>query len=627
MPENEKEYEPSENDEGYEPSDDDKKKKFHPRDIFKVFLGLPRVTLLVWKASPALVIGMTSIMVLQGLIPLANVIVARLLIDGALLGIQRGSIQPVVLPVLLELAVNLVGIVCGRLYFTCRVLLNHRLSNHITLLILRKASTLDLASFEDAEFYDRLERARQDVGSKPIEIIYQFSNLGTGLITAFSLFVLLFQLSWWLALIAIIIPIPAFLADARFGEGSYWMNYWNSPRKRQQFYLLTLLTRDDFNKEMKLFNLAGYLIGRYIRLSDEMYQQDKQLQIRHTRVSLVLSLLPLLVNAGAYLYIALQAIERLISLGALTQYTLAMGQLNQSVQNMLSGLSDMYENHLYVVLLFDFLASEPKIVAPPHPAQLEVPAGATGLNIEFRDVSFTYPGKEGPTLRHVSFTLHAGESIALVGQNGAGKTTLVKLLTRLYDPSEGEILIGERNIKDYDPAALREQIGVIFQDFVSYSMTARENVGIGRVQEINNIVQVREAASKSGADKVIEPLKKGYKTMLGYWFKGGEHLSGGEWQKIALARAFMRDAPILVLDEPTSSLDARAEYDIFQRFRHLTEGRSVIFISHRFSTVRLADRIFVIEQGSISESGSHDELLKLEGKYAELFNLQAEAYR
>jgi ATP-binding cassette subfamily B protein len=606
---------------------DDETKQFKVRDIFKVFQGLPRVLRLVWEASPALMMGMALITLLQGITPLATVIIARLLIDGALQGIARGTIEPVVLPVILQLAVSLAGIVCGRLYSTCEILLIYRLSNHMTLLILRKASTLDLAAFEDAEFYDRLTQARQEIGNKPLTMIMEIFRMGTSLVTLISLFGLIFQLSWWLALIALVVPIPTFLANSRYGMRNFWMSYWQSARKRQQFYIVNLLTIDTFNKEIKLFNLAKHLLGRYRKLGEELFQENKELQIKHTRLSLLLSVLPLLANAGIYLYVALQAVRRLISLGALTQYSLAINQVSQSVEGLLDSLSDMYENHLFVTMLFDFLAYEPRIVAPTQPTRLEVATGTTGLDIEFRDVSFTYPGKSEPTLQSISFTLHAGESIALVGRNGAGKTTLVKLLTRLYDPDEGAILIGGRTIKEYDPREVREQIGVIFQDYVKYNMTASENIGIGRVQEIENRALVEVAAHKSGADQVIARLEKGYEAMLGHWFEKGADLSGGEWQKIALARAFMRDAPVLILDEPTSSLDAQAEYDIFQRFRHLTAGRSVIFISHRFSTVRLADRILVIEQGRISERGSHRELLELGGKYAELFNLQAEAYR
>ena len=606
--------------------EDNTPKKFTLRQILSAFTSLPRVLRLVWSASPPLVTGMALITVLQGITPLANVIIARLLIDNALLAITHGTIQPILLPVILQLVVNLANRFSNRLHSTLQVLLNHRLSNYMTLLVLRKAGTLDLPFFENSEFYDRLTRARQEVANKPLEMIMQLFGFGSSFITMLSMVGLLFQLNWWLALVALLVPIPSFLADSRYGLRNYWMAYWQSPKKRKQWYITNLLTLDTYNKEIKLFNLANLFTGRYQELSDQMYQEDKQLQVRYTGISLLWSTLPLLADAGIYLYVALLAVQRRISLGGLTQYTLAINQVGQTFQGMLDSLSQMYENNLFINTLFDFLTYEPQIVAPAQPAQLEVPED-TGLDIEFRNVSFTYPDKSEPVLKNLNFTLHAGESIAIVGQNGAGKTTLVKLVTRLYDPTEGEILIGGHNIKEYDPHELREQIGVIFQDYVRYNMTVGENIGTGRVAEIENRVMQEMAAQKSGADKVIARLDKGYDAMLGHWFEKGADLSGGEWQKVALARAFMRNAPILILDEPTSALDAKAEYDIFQRFRNLTAGRTVIFISHRFSTVRLADRIIVIEQGRIIESGSHQELLDLNNTYAELFNLQAEAYR
>ena len=343
--------------------------------------------------------------------------------------------------------------------------------------------------------------------------------------------------------------------------------------------------------------------------------------------------LSLVANAGIYLYVALQTVVGRITLGQLTLYTQTAVQVGQNFQGLLNDISSTYENTLYVNTLFDFLEYQPRIVTPPDPRPVEPSAEMDGLEIEFRDVSFTYPGKDPETeaaLKHVSFTIRAGEAVALVGRNGAGKTTLVKLLTRLYDPDAGEILVGGRNIKEYDLEDLREQVGVIFQDYVNYYMTAHDNIGVGRVDKIELRELVESAAQKSGASNVIERLPKGYDTMLGRWFKDlkdSTQLSGGEWQKIALARAFMRDARILVLDEPTSSLDAQAEYEIFTRFRALTRGKTAVFISHRFSTVRLADRIFVIENGNLIESGSHQELIALNGRYAGLFNLQAEAYR
>jgi ATP-binding cassette subfamily B protein len=305
-------------------------------------------------------------------------------------------------------------------------------------------------------------------------------------------------------------------------------------------------------------------------------------------------------------------------------------QVGSSFQGVLDGLSSIYENNLFVSTLYEFLEYQPRIVSPKEPVALQLDPATPGLSIEFRDVSFTYPGKDPATqaaLRHVSFTIRAGEAVALVGRNGAGKTTIVKLLTRLYDPDEGQILVGGRDIREYDINDLRRVIGVIFQDYVTYYMSARENIGVGRIDDIEDMELVERAAWKSGANAVITKLPDGYQTMLGRWFKDGFQLSGGEWQKVALARAFMRDAPILILDEPTSSLDAQAEYEIFTKFRLLTEGKTAVFISHRFSTVRLADRIFVIENGVLQESGSHHELIALNGRYAELFNIQAEAYR
>jgi ATP-binding cassette subfamily B protein len=314
-------------------------------------------------------------------------------------------------------------------------------------------------------------------------------------------------------------------------------------------------------------------------------------------------------------------------LGDLTLFTQTATQVSSSFQAILSGISSTYENNLFVGTLFEFLEYEPKIKSPENAVAIEPSPEVKGLDIEFRNVSFTYPGKSEPALKNINFRIAPGEAIALVGRNGAGKTTLVKLLARLYDPDEGEIFIGGRNVKEYDLQDLREQVGVIFQDYATYFMTARENIGVGRLSEIENLGLVQESARKSGANTVIERLPKGYESMLGRWFTEGTQLSGGEWQKIALARAFIRDARILILDEPTSSLDAQAEYEVFAHFRELTEGKTAIFISHRFSTVRLADRIFVIENGTILESGSHRELMELDGRYAELFNLQAEAYR
>ncbi|HCI79279.1 MAG TPA: multidrug ABC transporter permease, partial [Ktedonobacter sp.] len=359
-------------------------------------------------------------------------------------------------------------------------------------------------------------------------------------------------------------------------------------------------------------------------------EENKSLLLKRYTMNFLWTMLTETANTGIYLYVAIRAVTGSLGISGLIAFTQAATQAGSSFESLLDGISNTYENNLYITMLFEFLEYQPVIVSPSLPKPVVPTPDVKGLEVEFRNVSFTYPGKDPETqyaLKHVSFTIHAGEAVALVGRNGAGKTTMVKLLTRLYDPDDGEILISGRNIKEYDLQELRAQVGVIFQDYVTYYMNARENIGVGRIEEIEDKELVTSAARKSGANAVIEKLPDGYETMLGKWFDKGMQLSGGEWQKVALARAFMRDARILVLDEPTSALDAQAEAEVFSHFRVLTEGKTALFISHRFSTVRLADRILVLENGSILENGSHNQLMALNGRYAELFNLQAEAYR
>jgi ATP-binding cassette subfamily B protein len=433
------------------------------------------------------------------------------------------------------------------------------------------------------------------------------------------------QLAWWMALVALIAPLPAFFASMRYGWWGYQMMRRQSPLRREMSYYNNLLTTDTYNKEIKLFTLGDFFIKLYRTLYNRYYIEARSIIVPRYLASFFWGLGSLLVNGFIYLYIALQTVAGHITLGKLTFYSQAALSVGSSFQSLLSGISSTYENNLFINTLFEFLDYQPRIVSPPNGLKPE----GDDLTIEFRNVSFTYPGREsaGAALRNVSFRIEPGEAIALVGRNGAGKTTIVKLLTRLYDPDEGQILVNGHDIREYDLAALRDRIGVIFQDYVTYWLSAARNIGVGSIAAIDDQEGVRVAAGKSGASAVIEKLPDGYETMLGKWFDSGQQLSGGEWQKIALARAFMRDASLLILDEPTSSLDPQAEYEVFARFRELTQGKSAIFISHRFSTVRLANRILVLENGGIRESGTHEELLALEGRYAELFSLQAEAYR
>lgn len=603
---------------------------FSLKQVFGVFTSLPRVLRLVWSTQAFFTSTLLVLSILQGLMPAVTVLITRWLIDSVVYGIIHHTINPIWLPVIFQLAAGLVSNLLSTFSNTSQQLLQELVSNRTQLLILEKANTLDLAFFENAEFYDKLRNASDQSTYQPVTMVSQTFGLLQTLVTLLSMIVILLQLAWWLAIIALIVPIPSFIASSRYGWRGYQLMRSQSPERRLMAYFNQVMTTDRYNKEIKLFDLGSFFIERFRDLAVKFYEEKKSVLLRRYLIGFLWTSITVIANSAIYFYVALQAVLGRISLGGLTLYTQTAIQTGQNFQSFLNGVSSTYENNLYVNTLFEFLEYEPKLVSPENPQPIEVAAETKGLEIEFRDVSFTYPDKNPETqaaLRKVSFTIQAGEAIALVGYNGAGKTTIVKLLTRLYDPDEGEILIGGRNIKEYDLKELREHVGVIFQDYVTYYMSARENIGVGRIADVENQSMVVSAAQKSGANAVIEGLNEGYDTMLGRWFQKGTQLSGGEWQKVALARAFMRDAGILILDEPTSSLDAQAEYDVFAKFRVLTHGKTAVFISHRFSTVRLADRILVLEHGGIIESGSHAQLMELDGRYAELFNLQAEAYR
>ena len=610
---------------------------FSWKQIPEAFASLPRVLKLVWDTSKLLTLLMLIISIMQGFTPAVSLWITNLVINGVVKGIRVPNtspigdrVGPIVLPICLQVGIGLFSSLLSTLSNITQQLLQERVSNRIQFMILEKADTLDLSYFENPEFYDKMRRAADQSTYQPVTMVSQTFGLLQTTITMFSMIFLLTRLAWWLAVVSLIVPIPAFFSSIRYGWRGYQRMRRQSPERRLMQYFNMLMTTDTYNKEIKLFNLGRFFIERFKQIANKLYEEDKSIIVRRYLMNFLWTGLTVAANSTIYLYIAFRTIVYNLPLGNLILYTQSAVQAGQSFQGLLNGISGTYENNLYVGTLFEFLEYEPKIVSPQEPRPVDPSPEVKGLTVEFRDVSFTYPGKDPETqaaLKHVSFTIQAGEAIALVGRNGAGKTTLVKLLTRLYDPDDGEILIGGRNIKEYDLKDLREQVGVIFQDYVNYYMSARENIGVGRINEIENEDLVMSAARKSGANAVIERLASGYDTMLGRWFKDGTQLSGGEWQKVALARAFMRDARILVLDEPTSSLDAQAEYEVFEHFRTLTEGKTAIFISHRFSTVRLADRIFVIEHGGILESGSHQQLMALDGRYAELFNLQAEAYR
>jgi ATP-binding cassette, subfamily B, bacterial len=597
--------------------------------VITAFASLPRVLKLVWGVQPTFTVMLAVLYVTQGFVPVVTAWISKLLIDAVVLAIRTGGVRGattlVVWLVVAQFVIQGVSNLLQTFTNIVQQLLQERLSYSVQLTVMEKANTLDLSFFEDAKFYDQLQQAQREASSRPIGMVSQTFGLGRTIITLLSMAVVLIHLAWWVAVLAIVAPIPSFVASMRYGWWGYQLMRRQSPTRREMAYYGDLMTTDKYNKEIKLYTLGDFLIDLYRRISNQFYKETRAIVVPRYMAAFIWGLGSIVVNGAVYLYVALQAVARLISLGELTFYTQAALGLGTSFQGLLNGISSMYENSLYINTLFDFLAYKPAIVSPPDGL---VPNG-DGLQIEFRHVSFTYPGRgeAGQALRDVSFTIHPGEAIALVGRNGAGKTTIVKLLTRLYDPDEGQILVNGRDIKEYDLDALRAKIGVIFQDYVTYFMTASRNIGVGRVETIDDLAGIRVAAGKSGADAVIEHLPNAYDTMLGKWFDQGQQLSGGEWQKIALARAFMRDAQLLILDEPTSSLDPQAEYEVFAHFRELTQGKSAVFISHRFSTVRLANRIIVLGEGRVLEEGTHNELVALGGVYAELFSLQAEAYR
>jgi ATP-binding cassette subfamily B protein len=579
--------------------------------------------------QPIFTVLLAVLYISQGFVPALTALVSGALINDVRLAIDahgaNGTTTVVVWIVAAQFGVQALSSLLSTLSNIVQQLLQERMAYAVQLQVMEKANTLDLAFFEDAKFYDALQQAQREAASRPTGMISTTFGFARTIVTLASMLFILLHLAWWVAILALIAPIPAFFANIRYGWWGYQMMRRQSPLRREMAYYNNLLTTDTYNKEIKLFTLGDFFIRLYRRLAGQFYEQARGIIVPRYLTSFGWGVGSLLVNGVIYLYVALQAVVGAITFGALVTYTQAALSLGSSFQGVLTGISDIYENNLFINTLFGFLEYTPRIVSPPHGLK----PTKDGLTVEFRNVSFTYPGREeaGPALRNVNFTIHAGEAVALVGRNGAGKTTIVKLLTRLYDPDEGQILINGHDIREYDLEALRAEIGVIFQDYVTYYLTAMRNIGVGRVAEMDDLEGVRAAAAKSGADAVIAKLPDGYGTMLGKWFEQGQQLSGGEWQKIALARAFMRDAQILILDEPTSSLDPQAEYEVFAHFRELTAGKSAIFISHRFSTVRLANRILVLENGGVLEEGTHEELLALGGRYAELFSLQAEAYR
>ena len=588
----------------------------------------PQALRLVWKSNRVATIGLGLLTLGGALLPATQAWVGKLIVDGVVAAIRQGNDpqqrKSVFFYLLLELILFLISTAINHSRRLIQQLIQLQLANQIRSEIIRKALTLDLAFFEHPDYYDRLQNARREGGYKPVELINDTFQIVQSMITLISFAALMLRFSPWLVLILLITSIPSFIAETRFSEQGFRLLTRRAPETRQINYLARLLTEDTAAKEIKLFKLGDTLLARYMTLFDKFFREDRALAVRRAMVGFSLGLVATLGFYGSYAWIVWRTVQGTISLGDMTLYLSIFRQGQTTFQSILAGIGNIYENNLFMAHYHEFLDLKPQM-------QVAAPARKTSASfsrgIEFRGVGFRYPENDEWVLRGVDLKIAPGEKIALVGHNGAGKTTLIKLLSRLYDPTEGAILIDGADIREIDPVDLRQKIGVIFQDFVRYHLPVSENIGFGQIEEVDRMDKIVESARKSGADAMIENLPEGYQTMLGRWFHGGHELSLGQWQRVALARAFMRDAEILVLDEPTASLDAQTEYEIFQHFKELTDGKMAILISHRFSTVRMADRIVVIQGGSIAEMGSHEELLRSEGIYARLFSMQAEGYR
>ncbi len=587
-----------------------------------------RVLRLVWSTSRVLTTGLAATNLVQSVVPAAQVWLAGRLIDEVVAGIQSDGadehIRGAIVLAIIQLLIFIGSSLMQALGNISQQLLQERVSIHVQTQIMKHANTLDLADFENATYYDQLQEAQRESQRRPVQMVSQVFGLIRSSITFGSMIALLASLSWWVAALALLSPIPAFISDSRYGWQGFGMMRRHSPVRRAMGYLTSLMTTDQYAKEVKLFTAGDHFIDRYNTVAEGYYTETKRLLVRRYLAGFGWGSLTTLVSSGTFLYVAILAIRGQVTLGGLTIYTQAASQVQGAFQGILGGIQGIYENGLYLSTLTSLMEREPRIAAPDNPTPVTVPFTR---GIEFRNVSYRYPDRDLLALDNVSFMIEPRETIALVGQNGAGKSTIVKLLGRLYDPHEGQILVNGVDIREYDPVDLRRQIGVMFQDYATYQFSAADNIGIGNVDRMGDQAAIVSAAERAGANTVIDRLPAGYATALGKWFEGGHQLSGGEWQKVALARAFMRDAQIMILDEPTAALDARAEHELFSRIQELTDDRIALYISHRFSTARMADRIFVLDQGRLVESGTHEELMLERGSYADLFELQAASYR
>lgn len=599
------------------------------REAMGVFRYSRRAIELVWTTSRSLTLALALLTLIGGVLPALVAWVGREIVDAVVAAIERRSVG---LEPALDVVVGWVALEAGLMIVLAAVqkglgvaqsLLRATLGHRVNVLILDKALQLELRHFEDAEFYDRLTRARREASARPLSLVTRTFGLIQNAISLTSFAALLFAFSPLAVLVLVVAGLPSFLVETKFSGDAFRLFRWRSPETRKQWYLESVLAVDEYAKEVKLYGLGPLFLQRYREIFELVFAEDRRLTLRRGVWGFLLGLISTAAFYGAYLWIAFETVAGAITLGEMTMYLLVFKQGQAAVSASLSSIGGMYEDNLYLSNLYEYLdqpvaAASGSAVAGPRP----------GDGVRFEAVSFAYPGASKPALHEITLHLQPGRSLALVGENGSGKTTLIKLLTRLYEPSGGRILLDGLDLREWDPEHLRRRVGVIFQDFARYQLLLGENIGAGDVEHFGDEARWREAATLGMADTFVGDMPSGYQTQLGRWFKEGRELSGGQWQKIALSRAFMRTrADILVLDEPTAAMDAEAEATVFEHVRNLSAERMAILISHRFSTVRSADHIVVLDHGEVIEQGSHAELMAKQGRYARLFTLQAEGYR